>query len=72
MMEFLYFPEDKSEYIPAFIMLVIFMIGAMAAMMFFYKKSKKEEKLFEDSYLNQEFAQSLGDAAKAEDQSSNS
>lgn len=59
MMEFLYFPEDKTEYIPAFIMLVIFMIGAIAAMMYFYKKSKKEEKIFEDKYLNQEDEEQL-------------
>jgi len=50
MMDFLYFPEDKSEYIPAFITLVIFMIGAVAAMYLFYKKSKKEEKEFEERY----------------------
>jgi len=50
MMEFLYFPKDKSEYIPAFITLVIFMIGAVAAMYLFYKKSKKEEKHFEEKY----------------------
>ena len=49
-MEFLYFPEDKSEYIPAFISLVIFMIGALAAMYFFYKKSKKEERYFDQMY----------------------
>lgn len=49
-MDFLYFPEDKSEYIPAFISLVIFMILALATMYFFYKKSKKEEKLFEEKY----------------------
>lgn len=57
MMEFLYFPEDKTEYIPAFIMLVIFMIGAIAAMMYFYKKSKKEEKLFEARYMTQDFSE---------------
>lgn len=49
-MEFLYFPEDKSEYIPAFITLVIFMIGALATMYLFYKKSKKEEAYFEEKY----------------------
>lgn len=51
-MEFLYFPEDKTEYIPSFILLVIFMIGAIGAMVFFYKKSKKEEKYFNDKYMN--------------------
>lgn len=49
-MEFLYFPEDKSEYIPAFIMLVIFMVGAIAAMYVFLKKSKKEEEYFDKKY----------------------
>lgn len=49
-MEFLYFPEDKSEYIPAFITLVIFMIAALATMYLFYKKSKKEERYIEEKY----------------------
>lgn len=54
-MEFLYFPEDKTEYIPAFITLVIFMIGALATMYIFYKKSKKEEKVIDEKYnLNQQ------------------
>ena len=55
MMDFLYFPEDKAEYIPAFITLVIFMIGALAAMYLFYKKSKKEEKYFEEKYKDKMF-----------------
>lgn len=50
MMEFLYFPTDKSEYIPAFITLVIFMIGAIATMYFIYKKSKKDEQYFDEKY----------------------
>lgn len=50
MMEFLYFPKDKSEYIPAFITLVIFMIGAVATMYLIYKKSKKDEKYFDEKY----------------------
>ncbi|MUK90028.1 hypothetical protein GMD78_16780 [Ornithinibacillus sp. L9] len=50
MMEFLYFPEDKSEYIPAIITLVIFMIGAVFAMYFLYKKSKNEEKKIDEEY----------------------
>lgn len=54
-MEFLYFPEDKTEYIPAFIMLVIFMIGAIATMYLFYKKSKKDEKYFDEKYELNEF-----------------
>jgi len=72
MMEFLYFPEDKSEYIPAFIMLVIFMIGAIAAMMFFYKKSKKEEKLFEARYFSKDFSEELSEAERENKVESNS
>jgi uncharacterized membrane protein affecting hemolysin expression len=49
-MEFLYFPEDKTEYIPAVIMLVIFMIGAAIAMYLIYKKSKRDEARFEETY----------------------
>ena len=41
-MEFLYFPEDKSEYIPSLLMLSVFVIGAIVAVYIFYKKSKKE------------------------------
>jgi phosphotransferase system glucose/maltose/N-acetylglucosamine-specific IIC component len=44
MMEFLYFPEDKTEYIPAVISLVIFMIGAFIAFYLIKKASLKEEK----------------------------
>jgi len=54
-MDFLYFPEDKSEYIPAFITLVIFMIGALATMYLFYRKSKKEEQIFNEKYNIEEF-----------------
>lgn len=50
MMEFLYFPEDKAEYIPALIALVIFMIGAAFVMYLFYRKSKQEERYFEEKY----------------------
>ncbi|MFB4169268.1 hypothetical protein [Virgibacillus sp. JSM 102003] len=55
MMEFLYFPEDKTEYIPAIIQLVIFMIGAVIVMYFFYKVSKKEEKKFNEQYQEKSF-----------------
>ena len=50
MMPFLYFPEDKSEYIPAIIVLIIFMIMAAFAMVWIYKKSKKEEREFNNKY----------------------
>jgi len=63
-MGFLYFPEDKTEYIPAFIMLVIFMIGATAAMYLFYKKSKKDEKFFNEKYGLNEKIDSNQESAK--------
>jgi len=44
MMEFLYFPEDKSEYLPAVISLIIFMIGAFVTFYLFKRASLKEEK----------------------------
>ncbi|HEX6594498.1 MAG TPA: hypothetical protein VF095_07900 [Bacillota bacterium] len=60
-MEFLYFPEDKSEYIPSVITLAIFMIGAVITMYIFYNKSKKEEERFKHEYE---------DTLKKEDKSS--
>ncbi|MEH7439090.1 hypothetical protein V7182_16575 [Neobacillus drentensis] len=39
---FLYFPEDKSEYIPAAITFAIFLIGALLTMRFIIKISKRE------------------------------
>lgn len=39
---FLYFPEDKSEYIPAMITFSIFLIGALLTMRFIIKISKRE------------------------------
>ncbi|SDM13230.1 hypothetical protein [Sediminibacillus halophilus] len=50
MMEFLYFPEDKTEYIPALISLVIFSIGAAVTMYLIYKHSKKEERRIDEKY----------------------
>ncbi|AGK55455.1 hypothetical protein B1NLA3E_18555 [Bacillus sp. 1NLA3E] len=41
---FLYFPEDKSEYIPAAITCIIFLIGAVFTMKLIIKVSKREEK----------------------------
>lgn len=40
---FLYFPEDKSEYIPAVISLAVFMILAFITMRIIVKVSKREE-----------------------------
>ena len=48
---FLYFPEDKSEYIPAGITCVIFLIAALFTMRAIIRYSKKEElktKKFEE------------------------
>jgi type II secretory pathway pseudopilin PulG len=53
MMPFLYFPEDKSEYIPAIITLVVFIIAAAVVLYLFYKHSKKQEKQFNMEYKNQ-------------------
>ncbi|TFJ92792.1 hypothetical protein [Lentibacillus salicampi] len=55
MMEFLYFPEDKSEYIPGVIILIIFMIGAVLTMYFFIKYSKKEAKKVDEQYGQGEY-----------------
>ncbi|WP_042461157.1 hypothetical protein [Neobacillus dielmonensis] len=41
---FLYFPEDKSEYVPAVISLIIFMAGALVAMRIIVKISKRDEQ----------------------------
>lgn len=40
---FLYFPEDKTEYIPAGITMAIFMIAALLTFRFIQKASKREE-----------------------------
>lgn len=42
-MEFLYFPEDKSEYISSLLTLAVFIVAAMVAVYIFYRKSKKED-----------------------------
>ncbi|GAE94007.1 hypothetical protein JCM21714_3132 [Gracilibacillus boraciitolerans JCM 21714] len=52
MMEFLYFPEDKSLYIPAIISLLIFVIGAFVTMYFIQKASKKEQEKWDEQYKN--------------------
>ncbi|WP_042353866.1 hypothetical protein [Bacillus rubiinfantis] len=39
---FLYFPEDKSEYFPAAISFIIFLIGAIFTMKLIIKVSHKE------------------------------
>lgn len=49
-MFFLYFPEDKTEYIPAVISMAIFTAGAVAVFLYFRKISKKEEERINKKY----------------------
>lgn len=52
---FLYFPEDKSEYIPAAITCIIFLVAAVLTMRFIIRYSKKEElktKHLEEQLIN--------------------
>ncbi|BCB05436.1 hypothetical protein [Bacillus sp. KH172YL63] len=52
---FLYFPEDKTEYIPAGITMVIFLIGALLTFRIILKVSKREElktKKMEEEAMN--------------------
>jgi hypothetical protein len=54
--DFLYFPKDKSEYIPAVISFSIFLIGAIFAMRYIIVISRREAKKakeLEDKILNQ-------------------
>ena len=53
---FLYFPEDKTEYIPAAITSFVFLIGAILTMRFIIKVSKKEAqkaKEYEQTVMKQ-------------------
>ncbi|MBS2970310.1 hypothetical protein J9317_16305 [Metabacillus sp. KIGAM252] len=47
---FLYFPEDKTEYIPAAFHMAIFLLLAVLAFRFFIKLSKKEEREVNENY----------------------
>ncbi|TDM03759.1 hypothetical protein [Macrococcus carouselicus] len=54
MMEFLYFPENKLEYIPAVFSLAVFMLLAYLTFRFFKNHASKEEekmKAFEEDVL---------------------
>ena len=54
--DFLYFPEDKTEYIPAFISFTVFLIGAIFVFRFFINHSKREAKKakeLEEKIMNQ-------------------
>jgi len=52
-MLYLYFPEDKSEYLPAVIVLLLFIALAGFALYLVYKKSKKDEDKFNQKYAAQ-------------------
>ncbi|MEH7010300.1 hypothetical protein V7087_05685 [Neobacillus niacini] len=57
---FLYFPEDKSEYGPAAITFLIFVIGALLTMRFFIKVSNREAmkaKELEEKLMSKQLSQ---------------
>jgi flagellar biosynthesis/type III secretory pathway M-ring protein FliF/YscJ len=57
---FLYFPEDKSEYIPAAISFAIFFIACIFTMKFIIKISKREAekaKELEEQIKKNQFTQ---------------
>ncbi|WP_160722360.1 hypothetical protein [Bacillus sp. USDA818B3_A] len=57
---FLYFPEDKSEYIPAAITCAIFLIGALLTMRLIIKISNREAaktKELEEQVTNNQSSQ---------------
>jgi len=56
LMPFLYFPEDKSEYIPAAISFAVFMVLMIFAFRWIRNNSKKQEaeaKVLEDQILKE-------------------
>ncbi|NIK12152.1 Flp pilus assembly protein TadB [Alkalibacillus almallahensis] len=53
MMEFLYFPEDKTAYIPALITLIIFTAFAFLFFRWIIKVSNKEQKTTEERFPDQ-------------------
>lgn len=55
-MPFLYFPEDKSEYIPAAISFLVFMVLMLFAFRWIRNNSKKQEaeaKVLEEKILSE-------------------
>ncbi len=46
MMDFLYFPENKWEYVPAVLSLIFFMILAYISFKLFKRNSQKQEEKF--------------------------
>lgn len=56
MMEFLYFPQDRTEYIPAVIALAVVIILCFAVVYILKKQSRKQEakmKAFEEKVMQQ-------------------
>jgi hypothetical protein len=49
-MGFLYFPEDKTEYIPAVFTLILFVIGAILITKIIRNVSHKQQRQFEEQY----------------------
>ncbi len=47
-MPFLYFPEDKTEYIPALLMLLLFILLAFIVYKLIKKYSRNEEEKMKD------------------------
>lgn len=66
LMPFLYFPEDKSEYIPAAISFTIFMILFVLTFMWIRRNSKKQE--LETKELEERILRERREAREAEQQ----
>ncbi|WP_050179660.1 hypothetical protein [Domibacillus robiginosus] len=62
MMDFLYFPEDKSEYIPALLAMLPFLLGAVLTFLWIIRVSKKQE-----ARLNEAHYTTLSQVKKASD-----
>ncbi|MBB6453418.1 preprotein translocase subunit YajC [Salirhabdus euzebyi] len=52
MMEFLYFPQDKTEYLPSILMLMIFLIAAVFFTRFLMKLSRREQQKVDEQYAD--------------------
>ncbi|MBU6080369.1 MULTISPECIES: hypothetical protein [Allobacillus] len=50
LMPFLYFPDDKTEYLPALLTMIGFFIVAVLAFILIKKISKKQEDKFNERY----------------------
>ncbi len=66
LMPFLYFPEDKSEYIPAAISFTFFMILFVLTFMWIRRNSKKQE--LETKELEERILRERREAREAEQQ----